>query len=413
MLQLEGNTYYIQNQRAIDLVEQFGSPLYVYDGQKIEEQIKAMREAFSGVETRLKFACKALTNINILKLMRKNGVDIDAVSIEEIQLAIHAGFRPDQIQYTPSGVAFAEIQEAVKMGIRLNIDSLQLLEKVGETWGNSLPLAIRLNPSIMAGGNLKISTGHADSKFGIPIEYIDKVIDLVKKYDLKIVGLHQHNGSDFKDGSVIVKAMRKSFEVAEKYFPDLEFIDMGSGFKVAYHAEDHITDIHDLAKDVVTEFKDFQERYGKSVQLWFEPGKFLVSECGTFLMTCTVVKHNPNRNFVHVDSGLNHLIRPMMYDAYQEIVNVSNSDTAKTERYDVVGYICETDTLGKDRKLPVVSAGDIVAMKNAGAYCFSMSSNYNSRVKPAEVLVYNQEARLIRERETMEDIFRHLVEVEL
>ncbi len=413
MLKKEVSAYYIQNEAVLDLVESFGSPLYVYDGHKIEEQIATMRDAFKAVDVKLKFACKALTNITILRLMLKNGVDIDAVSIEEIRLALFAGFRPDQIQYTPSGVAFSEIEEAVNLGIRLNIDSLFLLEKVGEKWGNELPVAIRLNPSIMAGGNLKISTGHADSKFGIPVEYIDRVVELVNRFQLKIVGLHQHNGSDFKDGSVIVKAMRKSIEVAEKYFPDLEFIDMGSGFKVAYHEDDHITDVHDLATEVVSEFTAFQERYGKKVQLWFEPGKYLVSEAGTFLMTATVVKHNPNRNFVHVNSGLNHLIRPMMYDAYQEIVNVSNTDETVRETYDVVGYICETDTLGKDRNLPVVTPGDIIAMKNAGAYCFSMSSNYNSRVKPAEVLVYNGKSSLIRLRESIDDIFRNQVEAEI
>ncbi|MGR3809636.1 diaminopimelate decarboxylase [Jiulongibacter sp. NS-SX5] len=410
MLRKEGNTYFIQNQPVSALVEQFGSPLYVYDGQKIESQINSMKEAFSAVDVKLKFACKALTNMSIVKLMLKNGVDIDAVSIEEIKLALRVGYKPSQIQYTPSGVAFSEIEEAVSLGIRLNIDSLQLLEKVGETYGNSLPVAIRLNPSIMAGGNLKISTGHADSKFGIPIEYIDQVLALVNQYDLRIVGLHQHNGSDFKDGSVIVKAMKKSIELAEKHFPNLEFIDMGSGFKVAYHEDDHITEIHELAKEVVAEFAYFQERYGKKVQLWFEPGKYLVSESGTFLMTCNVVKHNPGRNFVHVDSGLNHLIRPMMYDAFQEIVNCT-PDTEETEKYDVVGYICETDTLGKDRELPKVKPGDIIAMKNAGAYCFSMSSNYNSRVRPAEVLVYNGRAHLIRERESIEDIYRHQIEV--
>lgn len=412
MITIENGIYTIQNRQPNELIKEFGSPLYVYDGNKIEEQVSKMRNAFEGVSVKLKYACKALTNINILKLMRKNGVDIDVVSIEEIQLALKAGYEPKQIQYTPSGVAFSEIEAALKLGIRLNVDSLNLLEEFGQKYGNAHPIAIRINPAIMAGGNIKISTGHADSKFGIPIQHIDKVLELVKTYDLKIVGLHQHNGSDFKDGSVIVKAMKKSFELAEQHFPNLEFIDMGSGFKVAYHDEDVITDINEIGKEVVQEFAAFEKRYGKKVQLWFEPGKYLVSESGTFLMTCNVVKHNPARNFVHVDSGLNHLIRPMMYDAFQEILNVSNTDTSKLETYDVVGYICETDTLGKDRKLPKVSPGDILAMKNAGAYCYSMASNYNSRVRPAEVLVYNEKTHLVRERETMEDILRHQIEVE-
>ncbi|MFT5886531.1 MAG: diaminopimelate decarboxylase [Arcticibacterium sp.] len=403
----------IQNRQPSDLVHEYGSPLYVYDGNKIEEQIQKMRDAFAGITVKLKYACKALTNINIMKLMLKNGVDIDVVSIEEIKLALMAGYKPAQIQYTPSGVAFSEIEEALGLGIRLNIDSLNLLEEFGKKYGDKHAIAIRLNPSIMAGGNLKISTGHADSKFGIPIEYMEQVIALVKQYKLRIIGLHQHNGSDFKDGSVIVAAMKKSFEVAEKHFPDLEFIDMGSGFKVAYHKEDVITEMKSIGAEVVKEFKAFVTRYGKDVQLWFEPGKYLVSESGTFLMTCNVVKHNPNRNFVHVNSGLNHLIRPMMYDAYQEIVNVSNTDNSNTEKYDIVGYICETDTMGSDRLLPIVNPGDIIAMKNAGAYCFSMASNYNSRVRPAEVLVYNEKTHLIRERETMEDILKHQIEVDL
>ncbi len=413
LITLEENRFTIQNITPSSLIAQYGSPLYVYDGNKIEEQIASMRNAFSGVNLRLKYACKALTNLSILKLMLKNGVDIDVVSIEEIKLALKAGYLPNQIQYTPSGAAFEEILEAVKLGIRLNVDSLYLLEKIGVAFGNLVPLALRLNPGIMAGGNLKISTGHVDSKFGIPIAYIDKVAEIIQKYDINVVGLHQHNGSDFKDGKVIVEAMNKSFEVAEKYFPNLEFIDMGSGFKVAYHDDDHITDIKNLGVEVVSAFQAFTARYGKNIELWFEPGKYLVSECGTLLMTATVVKYNPNRNFVHVDSGLNHLIRPMMYDAYHEILNVSNTNTATQETYDVVGYICETDTFGKDRTLPIVKEGDILAIKNAGAYSFSMSSNYNSRIRPAEVLIYNKKEYLIRQRESFEDILKNQILVDL
>ncbi|SOE19524.1 diaminopimelate decarboxylase [Spirosomataceae bacterium TFI 002] len=412
MLQHRETGYYIQNYKVEELVKSYGSPLYVYDGNKIEAQISKMKAAFPGVELKLKYACKALTNLSVLKLMLKNGVGIDVVSIEEATLALKAGYTPSQIQYTPSGVTFDEIEEAVSLGIRLNLDSLALMEYIGEKYGNKYPIAIRLNPSIMAGGNLKISTGHADSKFGIPIEYIDKIMDLVEKYKLNVVGLHQHNGSDFKDASVIIEAMKKSFDIALKYFPNLEFIDMGSGFKVAYSENDHITDIEEIGKGVVAEFIKFQEKYGKKVGLWFEPGKYLVSESGTLLMTATVVKHNPGRNFVHVDTGLNHLLRPMMYDAYHEIVNVSPR-SSETEKYDVVGYICETDTMGSDRELPKVEMGDLLGMKNAGAYCFSMASNYNSRRKPAEVLVYNEVAHLVRERETMEDILRNQIEINI
>ncbi len=370
-----------------------------------------MRNAFKGVNLKLKYACKALTNVNILKIMLKNGVDVDVVSIEEAKLALKVGYIPSQIQYTPSGVAFSEVQEAVELGLRINLDSIPLLQKFGETYGDQLPIAIRLNPSIMAGGNLKISTGHADSKFGISIEQIEEVVELVHKFNLNVVGLHQHNGSDFKNGSVIVEAAKISFETAKKYFPNIEFLDMGSGFKVAYSDDDHITDIEEIGKEVVLEFDKFVNEYGKNVELWFEPGKFLVSECGVLLVNANVIKHNPSRSFVHVNSGLNHLIRPMMYDSYHNILNISNTDNTSLAKYDVVGYICETDTLGKDRNLPVVSEGDTLGILNAGAYCFSMASNYNSRVKPAEVLVYNNRVSLIRKRETFDDILRNQIDI--
>jgi diaminopimelate decarboxylase len=408
---LKDNQYFIQDIKVEDLVKEFETPVFVYDGNKIEEQISKMRNAFKGVNLKLKYACKALTNINILKIMLKNGVDIDVVSIEEAKLALKVGYVPKQIQYTPSGVSFNEVQEAVSLGLRINLDSIPLLQKFGETYGNQFPIAIRLNPSIMAGGNLKISTGHADSKFGISIEQIEEVVSLINKFDLNVVGLHQHNGSDFKNGSVIIEAAKISFETAKKYFPNIEFLDMGSGFKVAYSEDDHVTDIEEIGKEVVSEFNKFVSEYGKDVELWFEPGKFLVSECGVLLVNANVIKHNPSRSFVHVDSGLNHLIRPMMYDAYHDIKNVSNTNDSENATYDVVGYICETDTFGKDRNLPIVNEGDTLGILNAGAYCFSMSSNYNSRVKPSEVLIYNNKVNLIRERETFDDILRHQIEL--
>ena len=403
----------IQNFTVESLAEQFGTPLYVYDGNKIEEQIGKMRKAFAGTNLKIKYACKALTNISIMKLMRKNDVDIDVVSMQEAHLAIMAGYSPNQIQYTPSGVSFSEVQSAVALGLRMNLDSLPLLEKFGETYGGTLPICLRINPHIMEGGTLKISTGHKDSKFGISVEQAADIHKIVKKYGLNVVGLHQHTGSDFKNANVIIEAAEKLFDLTFKYFPNIEFIDLGSGFKVAYREDDHITDMEKLGKSVVKVFNEFCTKYGKDVQLWFEPGKFLVSECGYLLTKANVVKHNPARNFVGVNSGLNHLIRPMMYDAYHEIINGSDVDGKTKETYDIVGYICETDTFGKDRTIPKVKEGDIIVIKNAGAYGFSMASNYNSRFRPAEVLVYNKEAHLIRKRETMEDLLRNQVEVDL
>ncbi|MFN4085790.1 MAG: diaminopimelate decarboxylase [Spirosomataceae bacterium] len=407
-MQLTDGIYHIQGLSVIELVQKYGSPLYLYDGQKMADQVEVMRQAFSGLDIKIKYAAKALTNIAVLQWMRMLGVDVDVVSIEEAHIALKAGFLPSQIQYTPSGVSFAEIDAAVQLGLRLNLDSIPLLEYVGEKYGNTLPVSIRVNPLIMAGGNLKISTGHADSKFGISILQMEQVAMIAQQFGIQIVGLHQHTGSDFKNARVIIEAAEKLFDLAFTFFPDIQFIDLGSGFKVAYSANDHVTDMQALGQEVVTVFKAFQEKIGRDIELWFEPGKFLVSESGILAVTANVVKENPNKTFVHVDSGLNHLIRPMMYDAYHEIVNISNPTFARGKGlYDVVGYICETDTFGKDRELPSVSQGDILGILNAGAYGFSMSSQYNSRVRPAEVLVVNQQDYLIRRRENLDDILQH------
>jgi len=407
-MQLTDGIYHIQGIPVVDLVHQYGSPLYLYDGQKMAEQVQKMRHAFSGLDIKIKYAAKALTNVAVLQWMRLQGVDVDVVSLEEAHIALKAGFLPEQIQYTPSGVAFTEIQEAVALGLRMNLDSIPLLVQFGQTYGSEVPVSIRVNPLIMAGGNLKISTGHADSKFGISILQMEEVAALVKQYQIPVVGLHQHTGSDFKNARVIIEAAEKLFDLAFTFFPGISFIDLGSGFKVAYSADDHVTDMEALGREVVAVFKAFQEKIGRPVELWFEPGKYLVSEAGLLAVTANVVKENPNKTFVHVDSGLNHLIRPMMYDAYHEIVNLSNPTfDAGQGTYDVVGYICETDTFGKDRVLPTVQPGTILGILNAGAYGFSMSSQYNSRVRPAEVLVVQGKSHLIRRRETLADILQH------
>lgn len=398
------------NQKLTEAAQEFGTPLYFYDAEIIVRQINKMRDAFSGVEMKLKYACKALTNINILKIMLQNNVGVDVVSVEEAKIALSAGYEPAQIQYTPSGVAFSEIEEAVGLGIRMNLDSVQVIKQFAERFGNEHPICLRVNPAIMAGGNLKISTGHADSKFGIPFQHFDTVVGLVKKYELKVVGLHQHTGSDFKDASVIIQAADVLYDLAYKHFPELEFIDLGSGFKVAYSKDDYVTDMDQLGQKVVASFTAFQEKYGRNIELWFEPGKFLVSECGFMLTKANVIKHSSTKTFVGVDSGLNHLLRPMMYDAYHEIENISNPDGA-LKQYDVVGYICETDTFGAERMLNEVRVDDIICIKNAGAYGFSMSSNYNSRVKPAEVLHVNGETKLIRRRETLDDVLATQIEI--
>jgi diaminopimelate decarboxylase len=410
-MELINGKYHVQGVDLKSIVEQFGSPVYVYDAEKIVSQLNRLKSAFAASDARIKYAAKALTNLSILKLLRKNGSDIDVVSIQEAQMALKAGFLPKQIMYTPSGVDFTEIIEAVSLGLTVNLDNLSTLKKFGERYKNSYPCSIRLNPHIMAGGNLKISTGHSNSKFGISIYQLPEILETVKQFTIRINGLHIHTGSDITDSEVFLQMADILFKTA-KDFKDLEFIDFGSGFKVAYKEGDHVTNIPELGQKLTAAFNEFCRQYGRKLEMHFEPGKFIVSDSGNLLVRVNVIKTTPAVTFVGVDSGLNHLLRPMMYDAYHDIVNLSNPGGEK-KVYTIVGYICETDTIGTDRKLSEVREGDILAIKNAGAYGFSMASNYNSRLRPAEVLIINGEPKLIRKRETFEDLLRHQTEIDI
>lgn len=408
---LENDRYKMQGVDLIDLTSEYGTPLYVYDADKIRQQFDRLNNAFSGVKLKIKYATKALTNLSILKLLKSYGSELDCVSIQEVKLGLRAGFEANQILYTPNCVSFDEIRQAVEIGVMINLDNISLLEQFGNEFHGSVPVCIRLNPHIMAGGNKKISTGHADSKFGISIYQLAHILRLVKTYNLNVVGLHMHTGSDILDSEVFLRAADILFDTA-KNFENLQFIDFGSGFKVAYQEGDITTDIEDLGQKLNASFQDFCQQYGRELEMWFEPGKFLVSESGVFLVKTNVVKTTPATVFAGVDSGMNHLVRPMMYDSYHEIVNLSNSKGTKRV-YTVVGYICETDTFGLDRKLSEVKEGDILAFKNAGAYAFSMASNYNSRLKPAEVLIYEGKAHLIRKRQEFEDLTKNQIEIDL
>lgn len=399
----------INNSTLLKIADEFSTPLYVYHGEKIIDQYQRLKNAFPGVTVHLHYALKALNNINILKLLKQQGAGLDAVSIQEVQLGLRAGFLPHEIMYTPNCVDFAEIKEAVELGVIINIDNISTLEMFGNEYGSTMPCCIRLNPHIMAGGHSNISVGHIDSKFGISIYQLRHVHRVVESLKINVNGLHMHTGSDILDADVFLRGAELLFDAAES-FPDLEFMDFGSGFKVAYKEGDIVTDIEEMGSKIAEAFKAFCTKYGREIALWFEPGKFLVSESGSLLVKANVIKQTTSTVFVGVNSGQNHLIRPMFYDAYHHIENISNAKAAP-RLYSVVGYICETDTLGYDRKLAEVREGDVLRIKNAGAYGFSMSNNYNARLRPAEVLFYENKAQLIRKRECLEDLTRNEIEV--
>jgi diaminopimelate decarboxylase len=389
------------------IAAEFGTPLYVYHAEKITEQYNKLTTAFSNCDTKIFFACKALTNINILKHIRSIGCNVDCSSINEVKMALLAGFNPSNILYTSNGIHFSEIEEAQSLGVHINIDSLSNLEKFGKKFGHSYPVGIRLRPNIMAGGNLKISTGHDKSKFGIPVEQLDKILTLVKTHDLFIQNLHIHTGSDIKDVDVFVKGIEVLFDIIP-HFNELKSVDLGGGFKVPYKKGDAETDIPLLAQKITEAFADHPNPNGRPLQVWLEPGKFLVSAAGYFLAEVNVIKENNNTVLVGVNTGFNHLIRPMFYDAFHQVENISNV-RGPGKIYTVVGNICETDTFATDRKIAEVREGDILVFYNAGAYGFEMSSNFNSRLKPAEVMVKDGKATLIRRKDEFEDLLRNQV----
>jgi len=384
-----------------------GTPLYVYDAATIARQIQLLRTSVENV--RIKYAAKALTNLSILRFMKQQGVGVDVVSLQEARLALMAGFLPQEIMFTPSCVSFEEIVEGVELGLTINIDNLPTLEKFGARYGGTCPCMIRLNPDILAGGNYKISTGHGYSKFGISIHQADDIRGCVKKHGIDLMGLHIHTGSELTDIDVFMRMADILFGFA-KEFSTVRVLDFGGGLKVAYHADDTSTDVAALGKRLTEAFRSFQKANGRDLQLWMEPGKFLVSDSGYLLVRVNVIKKTPNATFVGVDSGLNHLIRPMMYDAYHFIANISNPG-GKPQTYTVVGNICETDTFATDRELPEVREGDLLVLCNAGAYGYAMASNYNSRLRPAEVLILNGEARLIRHRDTFDQLLTGQVDI--
>ena len=395
----------MESNSLLRLAEKYGSPLYVYDTDKITSQYNRIINAFSEVKNvKINYAVKALSNINILKIFNQLGASLDTVSVQEVQLGLAAGVLPENIIFTPNGVSLDEIEEVAELGVQINIDNLSILELFGQKHP-TVPVCVRINPHVMAGGNSKISVGHIDSKFGISMYQVPLIKRVVENTNMKINGIHMHTGSDILDIDTFLRATEILFDVAAQ-FKNLDFIDFGSGFKVPYKEGDISTDIEQLGKQLSTRFNQFCSDYGKELTLMFEPGKFLVSESGCFLAKVNVIKQTTSTVFAGVDSGFNHLVRPMMYDSYHHITNISNPK-GRERYYSVVGYICETDTFGNNRRINEITEEDILCFHNAGAYCFSMASNYNSRFKPAEVMIHNGKDYLIRKRETFDDILRN------
>ena len=415
-----------------EIEKNFGTPVYVYDTAIIDRQIKKFRSAFKNINAHLKYAVKSCSNISILKYMQAQGLGLDTVSIPEIKMGLELGFKPSEMVFTPNIVSFEEVRDAVDIGVPVNIENLQNLESFGIHYGNKVGCCIRLNPNLVdeveqgQTGDLdfsavnkehydevdseKVSAWHNQSKFGISMSQYDLLLQIIEKYDIRIEGVHLHSSHVILNKEVFVKGVQTVFEIASK-FKDLRYVDFGGGIMVKHKADDVVIELDDVGPLFEEEYKRFCERIGKKIEVWFEPGRFLISEAGFLLTKTTVLKTNGHIDFVGVDTGFNHLLRPMMYNAYHEITNISNPK-GELKQYNIVGNLCEIDNLGTQRILNEVSVNDLLVIHNAGAYGFSMSSNYNSKFKPAEVLIHNKEAKLIRKRQSYNDLLANQIEID-
>jgi diaminopimelate decarboxylase len=413
--EVKNNELVIGGIPAVQLTKEFGSPLYVYDETVIRDRYRKLFDNIPYEKKRIHYAMKANGNIQILRVLKDEGCYIDAVSKEEVMVALKAGFEGEKILFTGMNMTLEDMDYAVKNGVRLNIGSLGNLETFGKNFpGQSV--SIRINPDFGAGHHDHVVTGGRKSKFGIFYsdknrQDIDKTIDILQNNKLKLIGVQAHIGSGILDEGKFIELMRIILKLAND-IPELEFVDFGGGVGVPYRPEEKDFDLEAFGKHAAKMMEDFAAHYGDRPFMALEPGRFLSAESGYFLVTVTDIKTNPDYTFVGVDSGFNHLIRPMAYGSYHPVINASRVEGNKKDVV-VAGYICESGdvfTRGEHgmetRSITETQNGDVLAILNSGAYGFSMASNYNYRPRPAEVLVNKGTARLIRKRETIEDILR-------
>lgn len=392
-----------------EAANQFGTPLYIYDLDIIKNQYIKLMESMKNLSNfKIYFAAKALSNISILKYFKKLGSGLETSSIEEVEIGLKCGFKKEEIIYSPNGVSLEELSNAQSLGVKINLDSIESIKDFTKKFKDQ-SISVRINPGIYAGGHEKISVGHKDSKFGIPENKLSELIRIEEKQSVIISGIHVHTGSDILKNKELELTVKKIFKIA-KQFKNLKRINLGGGIKVPYFNGDSQTDLSEYSNVIFSELKKFELDTKKKIEIILEPGKFLTSESGFFITKVNYIKKSYKTKFAQIDTGFNHLIRPTLYNSYHEIVNLS-SELNESEDYDIVGYICEKDTFAEKRSLKKLKNGDLICFKNSGAYCFSMSSNYNSRIKPAEVCLVNNEIKLIRKRETIKNILENQIDI--
>lgn len=393
------------------IAARFGDPTYVYFESVIRERIRRLQGALDGLPHRLLYAMKANHAPAVLSVMYEEGLGIDAVSPAELLLALEIGFDADRVFYTANNMTDAEMRLAHERGAILNVGEPSRLERFGHAYPGS-DVSVRINPTVGAGHHSHVVTAGFESKFGIPLEDVDDVIRTADRYDLRIVGLHQHIGSGILDTAKLREAMEVILETAMR-FENLRFINVGGGLGVPYRPDDAPLDLERFRELIVHPLLAFRERHpAGSLEFWFEPGRFLTAEAGVLLARVSTLKTSGPRTFAGLDTGMNHLLRPALYGSYHHVVNCSNPG-GDERRYDIVGNICESsDFFGRDRSVAEIREGDVLAICDAGAYGMSMASAYNLRPLPAEIFVDadTDEPRLITRRKSPEELVREIMQ---
>lgn len=402
---------FFKGNKPIELIQAYGSPLYVYSEQIFRQRCREMKQLVTYPNFSVNYSVKANGNLSLVKIAREEGLKVDAMSPGEIHLELTAGYDPADILYISNNVSEEEMQYAIDKGVLVSVDSLSQLEMYGRINPGG-KVCIRFNPGIGAGHHEKVVTGGKKTKFGVDPTFVPQVKEILDQYELTLVGINQHIGSLFMEGDKYVEGAKSLLTIARN-FDTLEFIDMGGGFGIPYNklAGQPRLDLKALGNLMDKVFYEFSEAYGEEIMFKIEPGRYIAAECGVLLGTVHTLKKNYDTNYVGTDLGFNVLKRPVMYDSHHdvEIYRVSDVPSDTMEKVHVVGNICESgDIIARDRELPKILEGDILGMMDAGAYGYCMASNYNNRLRPAEVLIQEDGAhRLIRRRDTLEDLMRN------
>jgi len=398
LAQLTRSGYCIQGVPLLPLCKKHGTPFYIYDTDIAVACFKEIESAFPWPKTKIYYAMKANYNPHLLRALKRAGARIDAVSVAEALLALQLGFKPRDILYTANSTSDEDMRLMHGRGLLINIDCLSALERFGKLFPGS-DVCARFNPDVVAGEDVKVQTSGDATKFGILLEDAPKALAIARKYKLKIVGLHEHIGSGIDSTAKVFKGMDDLLNLALRHdFKDLRFIDFGGGFKPPYRAGEKRIDYAAFGKKAARKFASFCKKYGRDLELYFEPGKYVSAECGMLVVRANTIKRNRQRLIAGTDSGFGHLIRPVFYGAHHHVVNLSNPK-GKLKNYDVCGNICESgDLFAQDRDLPEIREGDYLGILNAGGYCFAMASIYNLRPLPAEIVIQKGKASVSRKR---------------